>query len=373
MDRLRAELIDIVEWTDSSADTLAYRFERHGNEIKYGAKLVVREGQAAVFVDKGELADVFEPGTYTLFTDNLPVLSTLRGWKHGFESPFKAEVYFVNTRRFTDQRWGTKNPIMLRDPEFGPIRLRAFGTYAFRVTDPAVFLREVVGTDGHVTTGQITDQLRNIVVARFTDVLGESKLAALDLAANYDELGGFVGERIRDDMSGYGVEVLNLLVENVSLPPAVEEALDKRSAMGVIGNLGAYTQYQAANAMEAAAQNPGGSVGAGMGLGAGFAMANQMGQAFAQQQGGAFSPAQTGQQSGPPPPPPAAPQYHVAKDGQTTGPFTLDQLRQQAASGTFSRETTVWREGMSGWTKAGEVDALRAVFGATPPPPPPAV
>lgn len=369
MDRLRGELIDIVEWTDPSRDTLVHRFERHQNEIKSGAKLVVREGQAAVFVDQGRLADVFEPGTYTLDTANLPILTTFEGWKYGFESPFKAEVYFVNTRRFPDQKWGTKNPIMLRDPEFGPTRLRAFGTYAFRVSDPATFLEQLVGTSGAVDTDAVTDQIRNIVVARFTDVLGESNLAALDLAANVDELGGFVAERIAGDMEEYGIEVLNLLVENVSLPPAVEEALDQRTSMGVIGDLGAYTQYQTAQAIGKAAENPGGgAAAAGVGLGAGLAMANQMGQAMT---GGSAPQPSAPNAPAVPPPPPSPTLYHVSKEGQTTGPFSLDELRQQAASGDLTRQTFVWNEAMSGWTRAGEVDAVRPVFGATPPPPPP--
>jgi membrane protease subunit (stomatin/prohibitin family) len=152
-DKLRGELIDIIEWLDPSNDTMVYRFERRGNEIKYGAKLTVREGQAAVFVNEGQIADVFPPGMYTLETSNLPIVSTLQGWKYGFESPFKAEVYFCSTRRFTDLKWGTKNPVMLRDPEFGPIRLRAFGAYAMRVSDPGTFIKEIVGTDGHFTKG----------------------------------------------------------------------------------------------------------------------------------------------------------------------------------------------------------------------------
>jgi len=371
MDRLRGELIDIVEWTDTSRDTLAWKFPRHQNEIKSGAKLVVREGQTAIFVDQGRLADVFDPGTYTLDTANLPILSTLEGWKYGFESPFKAEVFFVNTRRFPDQKWGTKNPIMLRDPEFGPTRLRAFGTYAFRVSDPATFLETIVGTSGDVDTGAITDQIRNILVARFTDVLGESKLAALDMAANVDELGGFVSEKMADDMAEYGIEVLNLLVENVSLPPAVEQALDQRTSMGVIGDLGAYTQYQTAQAIGKAAENPGGgAAAAGVGLGAGMAMAQQMGAAMT---GGQAQPQpQRPAPSGPaaPPPPPDAASFHVSKGGQSTGPFGLDALRQQARAGDLTRESFVWSEGLGEWKKAGDVDALRPVFGATPPPPP---
>ncbi len=358
-DKLRGELIDIVEWTDTSSDTLVHRFERYNNEIKYGAKLVVREGQEAVFVDEGKLADVFPPGTYTLETANVPILSTLQGWKHGFESPFKSEVYFVVTRQITDQKWGTKNPIMLRDPEFGPIRLRAFGTYAFRVSDPAALIREVVGTKGHFQADDLTGQLRNLIVARFTNVLAESKLAALDLAANYDELGEFVRTRIAEEFEGYGIELTSLLVENVSLPEAVEKVLDQRTSMGIVGDLGAYTQFQAAQAMGKAAENPGGGAAAGMGMGMGFAMANQMGQAMAQPQGGA------------PPPPPPAVQYHVAVDGQSRGPYDLQTLQSQAQSGTLTRETMVWTNGMDGWKPAGEVSALQSLFAAVPPPPPP--
>ena len=367
-DKLKNELIDVIEWTDSSRDTVVYRFPRHGNEIKSGAMLTVREGQTAVFVDEGQVADVFTPGTYQLTTANLPILTTLESWKYGFESPFKAEVYFVNTRRFTNQKWGTKNPIMLRDPEFGPTRLRAFGTYGFRVTEADVFLKEVVGTSGDVPTGEITDQIRNLVVSRFTDALASANLAALDLAANYDELGAALGEKMQPDMEAYGIELVDLMVENVSLPPEVEKALDERTSMGVIGNLGAYTQFQAAKAMGTAAANPGGgAAAAGVGLGAGMAMAQQM--------TGAMN--QAGQPTGPqasgavPPPPPPAETFHVSKDGQTTGPFTMAELKSQAASGALTRETHVWREGMDGWKRAGEVDAVRGVFGAVPPPPPP--
>lgn len=361
-DKLRGELIDIIEWLDPTNDTMVYRFERYNNEIKYGAKLVVREGQSAVFINQGQLADVFPPGTYTLETQNLPILSTLLGWKYGFNSPFKAEVYFVSMRQFTDLKWGTKNPIMLRDPEFGPVRLRAFGVYAMRVNDPAKFLKEIVGTDGTFTTDEITNQLRNLIVSRFTDQLGECKVPILDLAANYNELGDFLLDRMGGEFGDYGLQVTKLLVENISLPPAVEEALDKRSSMGVIGNLGAYAQFQAANAMETAAQNPGGMAAGGMGMGMGFAMANQMGQAMA---GGAAP-----QQAAPPPPPPP-PMFYVAVNGQQTGPFTLEALQAQAASGQFTRDSLVWAQGMDGWKAAGQTPNLAGVFAAVPPPPPP--
>jgi len=365
-DKLRGEFVDIVEWLDSSNDTMVYRFERHGNEIKHAAKLVVREGQTAVFINEGKIADVFAPGTYTLETQNLPLLSTLKGWKYGFESPFKAEVCFLSTRQFTNLKWGTKNPIMLRDAEFGPIRLRAFGSYAMRVQDPTAFIREIVGTDGHFTTDEITQQLRNMIITRFTDLLGESKIPALDLAANYNELGEFVLEKMGPEFGAYGLEITKYLVENISLPQAVEEALDKRSSMGVIGNMNTFTQYQTANAMEKAAENPGGMAAGGMGMGMGFAMANQMGN-----QMGAGQQQQQQPAAAAPPPPPAPTAFFVAINGAQTGPFDLGTLQQQLASGQFNAQTTVWKAGMAGWVAAGTVPELAGLFAAPPPPPPP--
>lgn len=364
LNKLRGELVDIIEWLDSSNDTLVYRFERYGNEIKYKAKLVVREGQMAVFINEGELADVFTPGTYTLETQNLPILSTLKGWKYGFESPFKAEVYFASTRQFTDLKWGTKNPVMLRDAEFGPIRLRAFGSYAMRIEDPAAFIREIVGTDGDFTTAEIHEQLRNMIITRFTDLLGESKIPALDLAANYNELGDFILDKLGPEYGEYGLKLTKFLVENISLPPAVEEALDKRSSMGVLGDLNAYTKFQAANAMEAAAENPGGGVaGAGVGLGAGFVMANQMAGAFQQSAAPGATP--------PPPPPVPSTAFYVAVNGQQSGPFDLQALRGQLTNGQFGPESMVWSAGMANWSPASQVQALTALFQAPPPPPPP--
>ncbi|MDX2116947.1 MAG: SPFH domain-containing protein [Planctomycetota bacterium] len=359
--KLKGELIDIVQWLDDSPDTLVYRFERLNNEIKNGAKLVVRESQTAVFVDEGRIADVFTPGTYTLSTANLPILATLKGWKYGFESPFKCEVYFVNTRQFTDMKWGTMNPVMLRDAEFGPVRLRAFGTYAFKCVDPAALVREVSGTSGRFTIEGITEQLRNTIVSRFTDVLGESKIPALDLAANYDELGKFLGERIKPSLTPLGLDLTALLVENISLPPEVEAALDKRTSMGIVGDLNRYTQFQAANAMEAAAKTPNSAAAQGMGLGAGFAMAQQMGSAMGQPVAGA----------GAPPPIPAAAVFFVAIDGKQAGPFDLATLKAQASAGRLSRESLVWKNGMAEWTAAGNVSELSGIFTDVPPPLPP--
>ncbi len=365
-DKLRGEFIDIIEWTDDSRDTMVYRFERHENEIKMDAKLIVRESQIAVFIDKGRIADIFEPGDYTLNTDNLPILSTLKGWKYGFHSPYKAEVYFVNTRQFIDLKWGTKNPITLRDPEFGPMRIRAFGTYAIRVTNAENFIKEIVGTDGHFTTEEITDQLRNLIVSRFADILGEAKIPVLDMAANYDELGGFITGKIHDDFLAYGIDITKMLVENISLPPAVEEALDKRTSMGVIGNLQQYTQFQTANAMEKAAMNESGAAGGGMGMGMGFVMANQMGQVVSQPQS-----QQDQQVTSTPPPLPAQKMFHVAINGQSQGPMAISQVTSLISSGSITRDSLVWTDGMANWLKASEVSEVAALFSSTPPPLPP--
>ncbi len=305
------------------------------------------------------MADIFTPGSYTLDTENLPILSTLMGWKYGFHSPFKAEVYFVSTRRFTDLKWGTKHQITLRDPEFGPIRLRAFGTYEIRVTDPAAFIRQIVGTDGQFTTEEITDQLRNLIVSRFADLIGESKIPILDLAANYDELGAFITKRIHDDFGSYGLEVCKMLVENISLPEEVEKTLDKRTSMGVIGNLSQYTQFQSANALEDAAKNPGGLAAGGMGMGMGFAMGNQMAQSM-----------HNGQPSSPntPPPLPQTKLYFIAVNNQQTGPLDMETLKSHAQSGQLTPETLVWKTGMPQWRPAGQVVELASLFGSAPPP-----
>ncbi|HEX8341437.1 MAG TPA: SPFH domain-containing protein [Tepidisphaeraceae bacterium] len=356
-DKLRGELIDIIEWLDDSRDTMVYRFQRYDNEIKNGAQLIVREGQMAAFVSEGQLADVFNPGTYTLETKNLPILATLKGWKYGFSSPFKAEVYFVSTRTFTDRKWGTKNPIMLRDPEFGPTRLRAFGTFAIRVSDTPVFLRQLVGTDNRFTTDEIGEQLRDLVTARFADALGEAKIPALDLAANQDEIGKVLIGRVNGDFAAMGLQIASLVVENISLPSEVEAALDKRTSMGVIGNLDAYAKFQAAQAMEKAAENPNGMAGMGAGMGAGFAMANQMGNAFS---GGGHA------ASGPPPIPTVS--YYAAINGQQQGPFELTALRAQVAGGQLQRNTLVWKQGMPNWTPAEQVDELKPLFESLPPP-----
>lgn len=363
--KLLGEFVDVIEWLDDSPDTMVWRFERHGNEIKYGAKLTVREGQMAVFVNEGEIADVFGPGMYELYTHNLPILSTLQAWPHGFQSPFKAEVYFCSTRIFTNLKWGTKNPVILRDPEFGPVRLRAFGTYAIRIKDPAVFLREVVGTDGHFTVDEISDQLRNLIVTRFGMVLAGSGIPVLDLAANTEQLGTFVAGRLAPEFANYGLELVTLLVENVSLPPEVEQALDRRTAMGVVGDLSRYAQFQAAEAMRAAAQNPA-AAGAGLGLVVGQALGAQVAGPWGARPAEPATPPPP-----PPPPPPPAKSWHVAEAGKATGPFPSEELARRIAAGTLDRATLVWSPGMASWQPAGEVADLAPLFANVPPPLPP--
>lgn len=279
------EFIDIIEWTDDTSDTMIWRFPRYQSEIKNGAQLTVRETQVAVLVNEGQFADVFQPGRHELTTQNMPILSTLKGWKYGFNSPFKVDVYFVNTKQFLNQRWGTANPIMLRDPEFGPIRMRAFGSYNFRIqSDPIPFIRNVVGTDGNFTTDEVADQLRNFVITKFTDYLGESKIAALDLAANLNEFSKELTIALKDDFEEYGLELTRFLVENISLPEAVEQALDRKASMGIIGDMNTYTQMQMADSLVAGAQSGGGSpAGDAMGMGMGFAMAGQMANQMQQQ------------------------------------------------------------------------------------------
>ena len=365
LDKLRQELIDIIEWVDDSRHTLVWRFPRYQNEIKNGAQLIVRPGQVAVFVHRGQIADAFEPGSYTLTTDNLPILSTLQGWKYGFNSPFRSEVYFVSTRQITDLKWGTPNPIMLRDADFGPVRLRAFGTYTLKSIDPRTLLKELVGTDQEFHANEIEELLRGVVISAFADMLGTNKVAALDLAANYrdmgDQLKTLVNERIDDE---FGLEVPALFILNVSLPEEVEKALDTRSSMGIIGDMNRFQQYQFGTAMTEAASNPGGGgMGEGLGLGMGFAMANRMGGMMAGTQPGA-APAAV------PPPVPGQTTWHVVLNGQSAGPFVPQQLASGITTGQFTPDSLVWSAGMEGWKKASEVPELGQLFNATPTPPP---
>ncbi len=366
---LKGQFIDVIEWTDDTRNTMVYRFERYGNSIMYGAKLTVREGQLAVFIHEGQLADIFGPGLYQLETNNMPLMTALQHWDHAFNSPFKSEIYFVNTRRFAGLKWGTQNPVMLRDPEFGPLRLRAFGSYAIRVQDAAPFMREIVGTDGDFTQDKIAGQIRNIVVQKVSRVLAASGIPALDMAANTKDLSDVVLKAIAPTLSEYGLEMPELYIENISLPPEVEKVLDQRTSMGIVGDLNKFTQFSAAQAMQKAAEGGGdGGMGAGLGAGMGMGMGMAMAQGMAQGMGQQGPASQAGGAAAPPPPPPPAAErmWHIAENGQTRGPVAQSRL-----AGQITRDTLVWTEGQSGWLKAGEVPALAALFAAQPPPPPP--
>src|SRR3954465_14125299 len=242
-DAIKAQFIEVIEWLDESGNTMLYRFPVRGQEIKNNAQLIVRESQVAVFVFEGQIADVFTPGRYSISGGNTPILSKLGAWKYGFNSPFKSEVYFVNTKQFTDMKWGTSNPVMLRDADFGIVRLRAFGAYSLRVADPSEFIKEIAGTNATFQTDDIDTQLKRAIVTEFSDAIGEMKIPALDLAAQYKEIGEQIRAKINEDFKSYGLEVTKFYVENVSLPPEVEAAMDKRASMGALGNVDQYMKF----------------------------------------------------------------------------------------------------------------------------------
>ncbi|MEV8569364.1 SPFH domain-containing protein [Streptomyces sp. NPDC051322] len=369
-DSIRGEFIDIVEWTDDSRDTIVWRFPRHDNEIKMGARLVVRESQTAVFVNEGRIADVFQPGTYTLETRNLPLLATLKGWKYGFDSPFKAEVYFVTTRQFTDMKWGTQNPVIVRDPEFGMVRLRAFGTYAARVADPAALLRELAGTDPQFRTEEVQEYLRQLIVGRLSGALAASGVPMLDLATRQEAIGAELAGVLTRELQPVGIAVPTFIIENISLPPEVEAAIDTRSRMGIAGDLDQYTRFQAADALAAGARTPGSGVGDGMGLGLGMAAGQRMAAGLTPQPT-APAPAAAPAPSAGPPPLPAQEQWFVGVNGAQQGPYDPTALTGLVSAGTLTRTTLVWKEGMPGWLPADQVPDIGRLFGAVPPPLPP--
>jgi len=366
--KIKGEFVDIIEWLDDSNDTMVYRFERYQNEIKNGAKLTVREGQVAVFINEGQLADVFSPGMHQLTTENLPILSTLKGWKYGFNSPFKAEIYFVSTRNITDQKWGTKNPITLSDQRFGMLEIRAFGTYVIRVKDAPIFIKEIVGTDGHFTTDEISEQLRSMIVTRFTDAVGEANLPVENYASNVNEISEFVHSVIGSEFEKYGIEVTKFLIENVSMPEEIKKEIFELSRLNAI-DLNKLAQMKAAKAMEAAANNESGTAGAGMGMGMGFGMANQMANAFSgQSQQNQQAPQQAQQTQAAPPPVPPALTFFTVINGQQAGPYDINTLKQMAMNNQITKDTLVWREGMSNWLPAVQVPEVKTLLGSVPPP-----
>ena len=367
INKLKGELVDIIEWVDDSRSTLAWRFPRYNNEIKNGAQLIVREGQKAAFVYKGQLADEFEPGNHELKTENVPILSTLQGWKHGFNSPFRSEVYFINTRPVTDLRWGTAQPITIRDPDFGMVQVRANGLCVVTIEQTDIFLREVIGSDSAVEAEEISELLRQVINTAFGQMVLETKLGAIDLQGQQVALAGklreFVAAAVDDE---FGLAI-NSVTMNISLPDEIQQAMTAGVAKGLetkgyVQNVGDVDQLQrvrAADAMLAAAENEGGVAGMGVQAGVGVAMGAQMAGAMA---GGGAAP----------PPLPAPAVFHVDNGtGQAQGPYPIAQLQQMAASGQLTPATLVWNPQMAGWAAASTVAALQGLFAPPPPPPPP--
>ncbi|MCB0506902.1 MAG: SPFH domain-containing protein [Chitinophagales bacterium] len=355
LDTFRNEFIDIIEWTDNTSDTIVWKFPRFQNEIKTGAQLTVRESQVAVFLNEGKLADVYQPGRYELTTANMPILTTLKGWKYGFNSPFKVDIFYVNTKQFTDQKWGTKNPITLNDPRFGMIEIRAFGNFSYRVTDAGKFIKEIAGTDGNFTTEEISNQLRTLVVTKLTDAIAESKLKIEEYASNLEEFSKFSTEKLSDDFDTYGLKVTSILVENISMPDEVKKEIFELSRLDKI-DMQKLTQWKTAQGIEKAAENGGGMAGAFVGVGLGGIMQG----GIANSQGGGAVP-------------PPVMQIFVAVNGQQTGPFDVPALTQMAQSGQLKSDTLVWKAGMPAWAAASTLTELASVLNSVPPPiaPPP--
>ena len=349
------QFIDVIEWTDDSHDTMVYRFPRQNNEIKYGAKLTVRESQMAIFVNEGIIADVLGPGIYELETKNLPIMTSIEHWDHAFNSPFKAEVYFVNTKRFTDLKWGTKNPIMVRDPEFSMVRLRAFGTYEIRISDPKQFMNEIVGTDQHFTVDEIDEQLTNLIISKFTTILGESNIPVLDLASNYEKFSQYISEKIAPHFEEYGLHLTKILVENISLPSNVEKALDKRSSRELTGDLDENLKYQTG---EALGSENGGAMADMIGMGAGIAMGQNMADSL--------SKSKIDKNTPPPLPNRNSTMYYVALNEEQEGPYDIRTIQLFIRENKIQKDTLIWTEGQVDWVEAYTV--LEQYFNATPPP-----
>ncbi|MBE9181441.1 SPFH domain-containing protein [Oculatella sp. LEGE 06141] len=363
-DKIMGEFVDIIEWLDQTNDTIVYRFQRHNNEIKMGAKLTVRPGQQAIFVNEGQIGDAFGPGMYSLSTQNLPVLSTLKGWPYGFNSPFKAEVYFFNTKVFTNLKWGTSNPITIRDSELGPVRLRAFGSYNICVANPSVMLQQLVSTDGLFQVDEVSDHIRNMIVTAYATWFARAGISLYDFASHYSEMGETIRTGMQPEIQRFGLELTQLLIENVSLPPEVEAALDKRASMGILGNMQQYAQFQAANAVEESARNPNGGNMA-LDFGVGIAMGQQLTNSLQHQPPNVQTMPQASAPATPPPPPVAV-QWYISRDGQNLGPFAANQLTPNG----LTAQTYVWHAGMDNWLRAAEVPELASVLASVPPPPP---
>jgi membrane protease subunit (stomatin/prohibitin family) len=403
-DKLTGEFVDIIEYLeDEGSDVLVHRFERYNNQIKNGAKLTVREGQLAIMVNegqtgKGQVADVFQPGMYELTTQNLPLLSTMMGWKYGFNSPFVAEVYFFNTRVFTGQKWGTQEEVVITDPKFDDVNVSAHGIYSIRIKDPKVLLAKAAGTQGELTISDLQEELRGNVGMAIGSAMQSSGWPLKKLTGSGLELGKMLRESIQGEFAAFGLELVAVQVQAVSMPDEVREAMAENAAARAVTNMGQYAQHQSVKAMRDAAANPGGA-GMMMGLGVGMMGNNMMGgmmpgygqpmpygqpgypqqgypqQGYPQQQPAYGPPGAPPPMPGAPPPmpgmapPPLAVPFYVSINGQQAGPFDPATLAQYAAAGHVNRESLVWRTGMAAWTKAGEVPELAGIFGAPPPMP----
>ncbi|RUM41312.1 MAG: antifreeze protein [Desulfocapsa sp.] len=349
-DMLFGQFIDVIEWIDETHDTMVYQFPRYNNEIKFGAKLIVRPSQIAIFVDGGEIADVLENGTYELDTKNIPIMTTLNHWDHGFNSPFKAEVYFFNTKQFINLKWGTKSPIIVRDPEFGMVRLRAFGTYSIRITDPELFMKEIMGTDPLFEIGEVELQLKNIIAARFASVVSALDISILDMSANYEKMNTLLETHINDEFNAYGLELSSIYVESITLPKEVEKALDTRSSRELTGNLDEHLKYQSANALEL--ENGGSStISDAMGMGLGITLGNAMSKTISQT------------------PPPLNDEktilYYVEVDGNSQGPYGYESLQDMLSKKQIDADTLIWHANMDGWGKIK--DEIQDLFDTPPP------
>ncbi len=360
--KLSGELVDIVEFPDAPADSLVYRFPRYANEIKFGAKLIVREGQGALFVNEGKLADVFTPGTYTLETHNLPILSTLQGWKYGFESPFKAEVYFFSTRPMLNQQWGTQQAVTLEIAGYGLVEIRAFGQAGYHIADPSVFFRQMVGTTGILTDDSLLDYLRGLINSQFTQALTSSKPTVEQLSANLDALDDTLIKSINTKLQPLGFELVQFLIESLSLPPALRDELFEYSRLNKV-DLNRLTQMQAAKSItQLASQTSEGGVGAqSMQFGVGLAAAQQVAQAMNASRGASSPPPIDNSQ-------PAPLQYHVVVDGQAQGPLSMESIERIVAQGSLNSTTLVWRPGMAAWAPAASQQDLQPLFPQVPPP-----
>lgn len=363
-----AQFLDVIQWLDDTRDTIVYRFPTHQQVIQDGGKLVVREGQSAIFVQEGKASPVFGPGTHEISTRSPAIWGFFQGIKYGFEGPYKGEIYFLATRAFADQRWGTATPIPLRDKDFGIVRMRANGSFAFKVSAPEVFLREVVSTSGLLTTEDIAGQLKRTMVAALADTIGEAGIPLLDLAAQYMDLGDALRQRLNPKFeASYGVTLTDFAIEAITLPPEVEAAMDRRASIGALGDMGTYTQYQAANAMADMAKNAGhGGANPMLDAGMGLAMGQVFGQAFGRAAPGMATPSAPSA----PPPPPSEPRYHYNGPGAAAGEYTAGQIAGFVAAHRAAAHN-VWAAGWPAWQPAGNVaEIARLVPPAAAAPPP---